>query len=174
MQVIITGAGGDIGGACARLLAARGDSILIVDVNADSVERVATKINQGEPGSALACVADVSLANDVRTYVATAVEAWGSVDGVVHAAGVAGPAAPLPAFEEAEFDRVMAVNARGVFLGLEVRTAARACRGRRGERRERQWHRRVSPGRRLRCVKARRDRVDPDRGARRGGDGHPG
>src|SRR5438477_405081 len=63
--------------------------------------------------------ADVALADDVRAYVATALDAWGMIDGVVHTAGVAGPAAPLVGFDEAEFDRVMAVNARGVFLGLK-------------------------------------------------------
>lgn len=119
MNVIITGGGGDIGGACARLLAARGDSVLIVDVDADSAERLAAELNEGVGGSALTSTADVSVAEDVRDYVATAVGAWGVVDGVVHAAAVAGPAAPLSAFEEAEFDRVMAVNARGVFLGLK-------------------------------------------------------
>lgn len=41
------------------------------------------------------------------------------IHAVVHAAGVAGPAAPMPEFDEAEFDRVMAVNARGAFLGLK-------------------------------------------------------
>jgi NAD(P)-dependent dehydrogenase (short-subunit alcohol dehydrogenase family) len=119
MNVIVTGGGGDIGGACARLLASRGDSVLIVDSDAKSAELLASEINEGVGGSALARTADIALADDVRDYVATAVEAWGLLDGVVHAAGVAGPAAPLPAFDEADFDRVMAVNARGVFLGLK-------------------------------------------------------
>jgi NAD(P)-dependent dehydrogenase (short-subunit alcohol dehydrogenase family) len=44
---------------------------------------------------------------------------WGPIDGVVHAAGIAGPAAPLSEFDEAEFDQVMGVNARGTFLGLK-------------------------------------------------------
>jgi NAD(P)-dependent dehydrogenase (short-subunit alcohol dehydrogenase family) len=119
MNVIITGAGGDIGGACARLLSARGDSVLIVDSDADAAELLSSEINEGDGGCALARTADVSLADDVRDYVATAVEAWENIDGVVHAAGVAGPAAPLRAFDEADFDRVMAVNTRGVFLGLK-------------------------------------------------------
>jgi NAD(P)-dependent dehydrogenase (short-subunit alcohol dehydrogenase family) len=51
--------------------------------------------------------------------VEVATGAWGAIGAVVHAAGLAGPAAPLPDFDEAEFDRVMAVNARGTFLGLK-------------------------------------------------------
>jgi NAD(P)-dependent dehydrogenase (short-subunit alcohol dehydrogenase family) len=45
--------------------------------------------------------------------------AWGPIDAVVHAAGITGPAAPLPEFDEAAFDRVMGVNARGTFLGVK-------------------------------------------------------
>ena len=119
MNVIVTGGSGDIGGACARLLAASGDDVLIVDSDGGAAERLASEINDGGAGRALARTADVALADDVRRYVATAVDAWGIIDGVVHAAGVAGPAAPLPEFDAAEFDRVMAVNARGVFLGLK-------------------------------------------------------
>jgi NAD(P)-dependent dehydrogenase (short-subunit alcohol dehydrogenase family) len=119
MNVIVTGGSGDIGGACARLLAARGDDVLIVDSDGGAAERLASQINEGTEGRALARTADVALEHDVRGYVAAAVEAWGMIDGVVHAAGVAGPAAPLAGYDEAEFDRVMAVNARGVFLGLK-------------------------------------------------------
>jgi NAD(P)-dependent dehydrogenase (short-subunit alcohol dehydrogenase family) len=119
MNVIVTGGSGDIGGACCRLLAARGVDVLIVDSDGGAGELLASEINQGTAGRALARSADVAVADDVRGYVATAVDAWGIIDGVVHAAGVAGPATPLPEFDEAEFDRVMAVNARGVFLGLK-------------------------------------------------------
>jgi NAD(P)-dependent dehydrogenase (short-subunit alcohol dehydrogenase family) len=119
MTVIVTGGGGDIGCACARLLAARGDDVLVVDSDGGAAELLASEINQGTAGRALARTADVAVADDVQAYVATAVDVWGVIDGVVHAAGVAGPAALLPGYVEAEFDRVMAVNARGVFLGLK-------------------------------------------------------
>jgi NAD(P)-dependent dehydrogenase (short-subunit alcohol dehydrogenase family) len=119
MNVIVTGGGGDIGGACARLLAARGDDILIVDSDGAAAELLASEINHGTAVRALARTADVAVADDVQAYVATAVDVWGVIDGVVHAAGVAGSAAPLPAYVEAEFDRVMAVNARGICLGLK-------------------------------------------------------
>lgn len=119
MNVIVTGGSGDIGGACVRLLGARGDDVLIVDSDAGAAERLASEINASTGGRALARTADVALADDVRGYVATAVDRWGMIDGVVHAAGVAGAAAPLPEYDGAEFDRVMAINARGVFLGLK-------------------------------------------------------
>jgi NAD(P)-dependent dehydrogenase (short-subunit alcohol dehydrogenase family) len=118
MNAIVTGGGGDIGGACARLLASRGARVLIVDADLAAAERVATDINQRAEDAAEAEAADVSVSADVRRYVASAA-VHGPIDMVVHAAGVAGPAAQLPDFDETDFDRVMAVNARGTFLGLK-------------------------------------------------------
>lgn len=118
MNAIITGGGGDIGSACARLLASQGSSVLVVDADLVAAERVAREINKGAEAKAIATAADVSIAADVQRYVARAA-ARGPVDGIVHAAGIAGPAAPLPEFDDAEFDRVMGVNARGVFLGMK-------------------------------------------------------
>jgi NAD(P)-dependent dehydrogenase (short-subunit alcohol dehydrogenase family) len=118
MNAIITGGGGDIGGACARLLASRGATVLVVDADAAAAERVAAGINQHSKDAARAEGADVSESEDVRRYVAAA-DSRGPIDAVVHAAGITGSAAPLRDFDEAQFDRVMAVNARGTFLGLK-------------------------------------------------------
>jgi NAD(P)-dependent dehydrogenase (short-subunit alcohol dehydrogenase family) len=120
MNAIITGGGGDIGGACARLLASRGARVMVVDADLGAAEQVAREINQGAESTAVAeaIAADVSVSADVRRYVAAAA-AHGPIDAVVHAAGVAGRAAPIPEFDEAEFDRVMAINARGMFLGMK-------------------------------------------------------
>ncbi|MBV8999643.1 MAG: SDR family NAD(P)-dependent oxidoreductase [Solirubrobacterales bacterium] len=118
MNAIITGGGGDIGSACARLLAFSGGNVLVVDAELEAAEQVVREINERAEGRAIATAADVSIAADVQRYVAQAAT-WGPVDVIVHAAGIAGPAAPLHEFDEAEFDRVMAVNARGTFLGLK-------------------------------------------------------
>jgi NAD(P)-dependent dehydrogenase (short-subunit alcohol dehydrogenase family) len=95
-------------------------NLLIVDVDQSCAEHVARELNQDSNSTAAAeaIAADVSLSADVRRYVAAAA-AHGPIDGIVHAAGVAGPAAPMPELDEAEFDRVMAINARGTFLGLK-------------------------------------------------------
>jgi NAD(P)-dependent dehydrogenase (short-subunit alcohol dehydrogenase family) len=118
VNAIITGGGGDIGGACARLLASRGATVLVVDADLAAAERVAGEVNMCAEGVASAEAADVSVSADVRRYVAAA-SVEGPIDMVVHAAGVTGPAARLHDFDEAEFDRVMAINARGTFLGLK-------------------------------------------------------
>jgi NAD(P)-dependent dehydrogenase (short-subunit alcohol dehydrogenase family) len=118
MNVIITGGGGDIGSACARLLASKGRNVLIVDADLEAAERITREINRAAEGRAVAAAADVSASADVQRYVARAA-AWGPIDAVVHAAGIPGPAAPVSEFDEAEFDRVMGVNARGTFLGMK-------------------------------------------------------
>ncbi|MBV9338765.1 MAG: SDR family oxidoreductase [Solirubrobacterales bacterium] len=118
MNAVITGGGGDIGGACARLLASTGSNVLVVDADLEAAERVAGEINQQAVGTAIATAADVSIAGDVQRYVDRAT-AWGPIDGVIHGAGISGPAAPLAEFDEGEFDRVMGINARGTFLGLK-------------------------------------------------------
>ena len=120
MNSIITGGAGDIGGACARLLATRGAKVLVVDADRARAEQVAREINENTATTAAAdaFAADVSVSADVRRYVAAAA-AHGPIDAVVHAAGIAGPAAPMPDLDEGEFDRVMATNARGTFLGLK-------------------------------------------------------
>jgi NAD(P)-dependent dehydrogenase (short-subunit alcohol dehydrogenase family) len=61
MNVIVTGGSGDIGGACARLLAAHGDGVLIVDSDGSAAERLASEINAGNEGRALARTADVAV-----------------------------------------------------------------------------------------------------------------
>lgn len=127
MNVIITGGGGDIGGACARLLASSGGNVLIVDADLEGAERVTREINGGTEGRAIATAADVSVSADVQRY-ASAAATWGPIDGVVHAAGIAGHAAPLPEFDETEFDRVMDVNVRGTFLGMKY-TLPEMCDG---------------------------------------------
>jgi NAD(P)-dependent dehydrogenase (short-subunit alcohol dehydrogenase family) len=93
---------------------------VVVDADLVAAERVVRDIHQGNDYTAVAeaVAADVSLSDEVRRYVVAAA-AEGPIDAVVHAAGVAGAAAPMPEFEEAEFARVMAINARGTFLGLK-------------------------------------------------------
>jgi NAD(P)-dependent dehydrogenase (short-subunit alcohol dehydrogenase family) len=83
-------------------------------------EHVAREINEHPQTTAVAeaIAADVSVSADVRRYIAAAA-AHGPIHAVVHSAGIAGRAAPLPDYDEAEFDRVIAVNARATFLGMK-------------------------------------------------------
>jgi NAD(P)-dependent dehydrogenase (short-subunit alcohol dehydrogenase family) len=63
--------------------------------------------------------ADVSQSADVRAYVKSAVEVFGRIDAFFNNAGVEGVVAPLTDYPDDMFDRVIAINVRGVFLGLK-------------------------------------------------------
>ena len=109
---IVTGAGAGIGEATALLLLERGYRVVAADVSADAVAWA-----DGVDG-AVACVSDVSTEEGNALMVATAVDAFGRLDAMVLNAGIA-----RRTHWEAEdaveaYDRIMAVNARGVVLGI--------------------------------------------------------
>src|SRR3546814_16545340 len=73
-------------------------------------------------GRLLAIVADVSDDAAVRNYVARAVEEFGVLHGVYNIAGIEGNVVPVTEATVADFDRVVAVNARSVFLNMKYAT----------------------------------------------------
>lgn len=119
---VVTGAAGGLGAGSARRLAAAGAHVVAVDVDGEGAERLVADL----PGEHLAVAGDVSEEEDVDRYVHRAVERFGRVDLHHVNAGIFGGFARLPDLPAAEFDRVMAVNARGTFLG--VRAAFRRYR----------------------------------------------
>ena len=113
-MVIVTGGGGGIGAGVCRRLARGGAQIAVVDVDGSAASRVAEEIG----GDAHAIEADVSAEADVAGYIEQAVARFGRIDHHHLNAGIAGNLALLPDASVEEFDRVMAVNVRGTFLGL--------------------------------------------------------
>ncbi len=107
---IVTGAAGGIGGAVVERLLDEGAKIVAVDLRAP----------QHASPNVLGVAADVSNEQGCSDYVAAAVAKFGSVDLFVNNAGIVGHRAPMVEIEVAEFDRVHAVNVRGVFLGLRA------------------------------------------------------
>ena len=81
------------------------------------MSRLAAEISG--PGVLETFVADVSDAEQVLGYAIRAYDLWGQVDGFVNNAGIQTPVRPIVEFPEEDFDRVMAVNVRGVFLGMK-------------------------------------------------------
>jgi NAD(P)-dependent dehydrogenase (short-subunit alcohol dehydrogenase family) len=112
---IVTGAAGDIGQAVVRRLAACGTAVLAVDVDGD---RLAATFGP-ERATIRTHVADVSDGAAVRGYVDAALElGTGGIDAFFNNAGIEGPVASIVDYPEDDFDRVCAVNQRGIFLGL--------------------------------------------------------
>ena len=113
---VVTGGAGGIGLAVTRRLAGAGTSVVAADADAAAVEALAAELGP----SVLAVHADVSTEAGVESYMEAAVERFGRVDGYHLNAGIAGTPAFLPDASVDEFDRVMAVNVRGAFLGLRA------------------------------------------------------
>jgi NAD(P)-dependent dehydrogenase (short-subunit alcohol dehydrogenase family) len=125
-NIIVTGATGDLGTAITKRLIANGANVLAVDSNEAGLSRLATEVSG--PGVIKTFAADVSDSEQVLGYAIRAFELWGKVDGFVNNAGIQTPVRPIVEFPEEDFDRVMAVNIRGVFLGMKY-VLPRMCDG---------------------------------------------
>ncbi len=126
--VIVTGAAGGIGRATARRLASEGARLVLVDQDKTGLEESAAAV-AASGAAAIAVEADVTRRTDVEGYVARAIERFGTIDGFFNNAGILGAVTPLTEYPEDVFDRVMAVNVKGVWLGLRAVGAAMAARG---------------------------------------------
>jgi NAD(P)-dependent dehydrogenase (short-subunit alcohol dehydrogenase family) len=111
---IITGGAGSIGKSTAKLFLAEGAKVLLVDLSEADLEK--TMIELGSENVDY-CVADVSKTEDVKRYVKKTVKLYGKIDVFFNNAGIEGVVKPLIEYPEADFDKIMAVNVRGVWLG---------------------------------------------------------
>lgn len=119
---IVTGAGSGIGQASALLFAAEGAKVAVVDLKPDAARATAEQIDRAG-GQAMAIVADVSRVEDNRGAVAQAVARWGRLDVFYANAGVPQWPSSVDEVDESVFDRIMAVNVKGVFLGAKFAAA---------------------------------------------------
>jgi len=125
---VITGAGGGIGRAVAARLASEGASLVLVDRVADTLKHTYVAAERAG-AAALAVEADVTRWDDVRRYTTAAAERFGGIDLFFNNAGILGDVGPLIECSEATFDRVLAVNVKGVWLGLKAVAPAMIARG---------------------------------------------
>jgi NAD(P)-dependent dehydrogenase (short-subunit alcohol dehydrogenase family) len=114
---VITGAAGSIGHASALALARAGAALMLVDINAEGLDRRRAEL--AALGARVeAQVADVSRSAEVAAYVAATLRTFGRIDAFFNNAGIEGRIAPTQEYDEEEYDRIIAVNQKGVFLGL--------------------------------------------------------
>ena len=116
---LITGAGSGIGRQAAELFAAEGARVVVADCDAAAGQDTAAAIERAG-GTARFVAADVSVAAQVEAAVAEAEGAFGALHVLFNNAGIfpAGDGSPVDTDEEV-WDRVMAVNLKGVFLGCK-------------------------------------------------------
>ena len=112
---VITGAGSGMGQATAELFAAEGANVLVVDRWAERAERVAGGIG----GQAAAFMGDVAQGEDVQAMFSAAAERWGKIDVIYNNAGIGSREENVRDCPEDVFDEIMAINLRGVWLGMK-------------------------------------------------------
>jgi len=112
---LVTGAGGAIGGAIARLFAAEGAAVLCADLDRATARRTARAI-AADGGAAAAFAGDVSDSEAAKAAAAMAVRRFGALHVLVNNAAFFVPDATLPELDEALFARSFAVNVSGPFL----------------------------------------------------------
>jgi len=115
---LITGGGSGIGRASALLFSAEGARIAVADIDEKGGRQTVDAI-QGKGGSAVFVRVDVSKAADVERMIKTTVEQYGKLDILFNNAGIGAPFVPCEEVEESFWDRTIAVNAKGIFLGCK-------------------------------------------------------
>jgi NAD(P)-dependent dehydrogenase (short-subunit alcohol dehydrogenase family) len=123
---IVTGAAGGIGAATARRFVEEGASVVLADLSEEALKAVAKSLDDAKVAI---CPTDVSRKEDVERCVKVAVERFGGVDIMMANAGVEGLVAPVTEYPLSEFDRVLAINVRGVFLAIQAAAPMMEKRG---------------------------------------------
>ena len=113
---VITGGANGIGLATVKLFLAEGAKVMMVDVDQEGIDRAVKDLNT--PNLAF-CIADVSKAKDTESYVKETLKVFGKIDIFYNNAGIEGCSKPLVDYPENIFDKVIAVNLKGVWLGCQ-------------------------------------------------------
>ncbi len=124
--MLVTGAAGAIGFATCEILVREGARVMMVDIDRAGLEKRAAELGD----AAIAHVADVSDEEATKGYAQAALDAFGHVDGFFNNAGIEGTLAPTHEYPVDEFDKVLRVNLRGMFLGLRYVLPDMVRRGR--------------------------------------------
>ncbi|MFK9116925.1 SDR family NAD(P)-dependent oxidoreductase [Peribacillus frigoritolerans] len=115
---LITGAGSGIGRSVSLKLAEKGMCVVVVDLDEKGGEETLNLIKDSR-SEGVFIQADVSKYSDVERYVSTVKNLYGRIDVFFNNAGILSKPTPLADYSEEMFDRVIAVNLKGAFLGLK-------------------------------------------------------
>ncbi|MFN8513942.1 MAG: SDR family NAD(P)-dependent oxidoreductase [Chloroflexia bacterium] len=126
--VVVTGAAGGIGRAAAVRFGQEGAHVVAVDLERAALDGVVAQV-AAAGGEGLAVVADVSLAADWARVAEEATARFGGVDCLFNNAGIEGAIVPVLDYPEEMFDRVLAINVKGVWLGIKTLAPLMRARG---------------------------------------------
>jgi 3-oxoacyl-[acyl-carrier protein] reductase len=107
---VVTGGASGFGEGIARRFAAGGAQVIIADLNEDAAKKLAQEIG------GLAVRADISRGDDVKAVAYAALDRFGGIDILVNNAGIGHKPQPLDTLSEGDFDRILAINAKSVYL----------------------------------------------------------
>lgn len=113
---VITGGSGAIGTATARLFVDEGAKVVLVDINEEALKQAASELGSDNVSFV---AANVTKSADVQKYVEHTVNTFGKIDIFFNNAGVEGIVKPVSEYSEEEFDKVISVNVKGVWLGIK-------------------------------------------------------
>jgi NAD(P)-dependent dehydrogenase (short-subunit alcohol dehydrogenase family) len=117
--VLVTGAGSGIGRGTALLFAAEGAKVAAVDVNQEPGEET-VRLIRADGGDATFVQCDVANVQEVTAMVQKTVETYGRLDCAFNNAGIAGLNTPVVEYDEEVWDRVVAINLKGVWLCMKA------------------------------------------------------
>ncbi len=117
--VIVTGGSSGIGKATAHALAARKAKVVVADLSVEEGEKVVAEIRE-KGGTALFIKTNVAEDAAIRSVIDHCIAEYGRLDMMVNNAGIGGPFATFEDITDADWDAVMAVNAKGVFFCLRA------------------------------------------------------
>ncbi|MBT2288828.1 SDR family oxidoreductase [Paenibacillus albidus] len=120
---IVTGAADGLGKAIAQCYAENGVKVVVSDIHAEKGLKVVEELD-ANGGEAAFFQTDVSKEDEVKRLVDFAVKTYGRLDGLVNNAGIAADNRPVHEYSTAEFEKVMAVDLKGVFLGMKFAVEA--------------------------------------------------
>lgn len=115
---LVTGSGAGIGRASAMAFAREGAKVIVSDVAVEAGKETVTMI-KASGGEATFVRCDVSKAADVEALVKAAVSTYGRLDCAHNNAGIEGPMAPTADGDEAGWDKILAINLKGVWLSMK-------------------------------------------------------
>jgi NAD(P)-dependent dehydrogenase (short-subunit alcohol dehydrogenase family) len=116
---IVTGAARGLGRGIAEAFLREGASVLVADINEELLDQTAAELSESSPDRVRAVKVNVAEPDDVARMIATAIEWRGQIDHLVNNAGIV-RIAPIAETSDSDWDQVIDVNLKGVFLGMRA------------------------------------------------------
>ena len=149
---LVTGGSSGIGRATTLAFAKAGSKVVVADIDTEGGNETVRMVKELD-GEATFVKADVSKAAEVKALIDKVVQTYGRLDCAFNNAGIEGPTTSTVDHTEAEFDQVVSVNLKGVWLCMKYEIPPNASAGRRSHRQHfvDRWSSRLSQFRRIQC-----------------------